>query len=382
MAEEMDYIATEESNIVDEINFIETNAEEIANRLIEFFEEYLEESLYPGDERREFLQGFAYILTNVENHINETGRGNLLRYATGNQLDALGDLFSNARLNGSPAVTEMEFSISQAQSSDIIIPQGTRVTPDGEHIFETDEALIFPANDTTLTRTVGATAIEVGEGYNGFIAGQINKLVESNSYVQGVKNTTATSGGTDAETDEDYKERLRVSPFSFAVAGPSESYRAIALAVSTDIEDVYVYSSSAGVVDIVFTKTGGEIPEADDPLLEQILEACSAKTVRPLTDNVKVAPATAVSTEVNIQYFVPNGDLSIVAAVTQAVEEYKEWQTSKIGRDINPDKLNQLVMAAGAARAVIVSPVYTELNENEVAKFESTTVSYGGSVKV
>lgn len=378
---EMDYISMADTT-AEEINFIETDAEEMMNRLVEWFEEYTGEVLYPGDERRMFIQGFGYPLTNTEIHINETGRGNLLRYATASQLDAIGDLFRNKRLEGSFARTTLEFQISKAQTVDIVIPHGTRVTPDGTHYFATVEDLIFPANDSTLIRSVGATAVEVGEAFNDFLPGQVNKLVESNEYVQGVRNVTATNGGTEKETDEDYRNRLRLSPFSFAVAGPSNAYRSIAMSVSTEIEDVYVHSPSAGVVEILFTKTGGVIPADSDPLIEGILAACNDETVRPLTDYVQVKPATAVNTDVDIQYYVPNGDTSVMAAVIEAVEEYKTWQTSKIGRDINPDYLNKLLLDAGAARVVILSPVYTKLEGNQIAQIIETRASYGGSISM
>lgn len=376
-----DYNASAET-MRDEINFIEINAEEIVNRLIERFEEYSGEVLYPGDERRMFLQGFAYVLADVENHINETGRGNLLRYAEGLQLDEIGELYGNKRMMGNYATTTIEVTISQAQSTDLVLPQGTKVTPDGIHFFAFDEALIFPANDVVIARTVSATATETGDAHNGFIAGQIDKLVEKNEYVQKVKNTTTTSGGTDVESDEDYKERLRLAPFSFSVAGPAESYRYIAMSVSTDIEDVYVYSPTAGVVQIVITKTGGEIPDADDPILTQVLEACSDKNVRPLTDNVQVVPATAVDINVEVQYYIPNNDTSVIDSVTRSVNDYITWQTSKIGRDINPDYLNKLMVEAGAARVVINKPEYQALEKNQIAQIARTSITYAGSINM
>lgn len=382
MAENVnDYISIADTT-ADEINFIETDAEEMMNRLIESFEEYTGKTLFPGDEKRIFLQGFGYALTNTEIHINETGRGNLLRYATGNQLDAIGDLFSNARLKGSYARTTLKFTISQIQLVDIVIPKGTRATPDGIHYFATISDLVFSSTDTVLEKDVEAVAVEIGESYNDFLAGQVNKLIDINEYVQSVVNTVPTSGGTDMESDEDYKARLRMSPFNFSVAGPANAYRSIAMSVSTDIEDVYVYSPSAGVVSISVIKTGGEIPESTDPLLEEILLACNDENVRPLTDKVQVGPAQAVNTSIDIQYYVPNGDTSVITSIMEAVEEYRVWQTSKIGRDINPDYLNKLLVDAGAARVVISSPSYKKLSNNEIAQINETSVVYSGSINM
>lgn len=377
-----DYIVAE-STMVDEINFIETNAEEIKDRLIDNFEEYLGEALFPGDERRIYLQSFAYILANSMIAINETGRGNLLRYAIGNQLDGLGtDIFLNPRLEAEYATVTMEFTLSNTQKEDIVIPAGTRVTPDGKIYFATDEDIVYPANSVTLTKEVSATATEPGASHNDFDIGQINKLVDTIAYVHSVSNITVSGGGSDTETDEEYRDRLHESPFAFSVAGPANAYKAIAMAASADVMDASVYSPSAGVVEIAIVKDNGEIPAGDDELLKIIMDACSDKTVRPLTDNVRVVPATAVTININVTYYVANGDTSKNEAILAAVEEYKAWQTGKIQRDINPGKLVALMQEAGAGWVDITEPKYRALAESEIAQIGTVSISNGGSINM
>ena len=378
-----DTVVEESTNIKEEINFIETDAQVVSEDLISSFEDFSGQRLYDGDERKIFLQGFAYVLIDIMNYINETGRQNLLEYASDTRLDALGDLYGNARLQATKAKTTIKFSIVISPTDhDIIVPKGTRVTTDGKIFFATDKSITFPIKTSTLSQTVSATATEAGSSYNNIGIGELNKLVDGVEFIQSVENTTITSGGSDVETDEEYKERLKLSPFAFSVAGPSNAYKMIALAVSQDIQDVSVYSPSAGVVEIAVVKDGGVIPESEDTILDEVLEACSAKDRRPLTDKVQVVPATASNTSVNVKYFVANDDTSVIAAVTQAVEEYKKWQTEKIGRDINPDQLKKMMMDAGAARIDITAPVYTQLTDKQIAQFTSTSVTYGGSITV
>lgn len=377
--------ATEEtlvSNIQDEIQFVDTDAEVLNADLVSKFEEYLGETLEAGDERRMFLQGFAYVLADQLNHINETGRSNLLRYALGNELDALGDLFHNARLDAKHASVTMRFTLSAAQSHSVVIPQGTRITPDGEIFFATDEQITFTPNTVELTKDVSATATVAGNSHNDLAVGTINILVDTNPYIATVENITVSGGGSDIETDNEYRGRLRESPFSFSIAGPANAYRAIAMAVSGDVADVGVYSPSAGVVEIAVVKDGGEIPSANDEILTKILEACSDKTVRPLTDYVQVVPATAAPVNINVTYYVANGDTSKKAAIEAAVEEYKAWQVAKVGRAIVPDELQDRMKAAGAARVVITEPAYVELEENQIAQFGTESITYGGSIKI
>ena len=375
-------ITTEESNIQDEINFIETDASVLTSNLISSFEEFAGEKLADGDERKIFLQGFGYVLTDIINHINETGRQNLLEYATDTKLDALGGLYGNSRLAATASKTTLRFKIKSSPSSKITVPKGTRATADGIVFFATDNEISFPEKTITLQIDVGATATTVGESGNNIAVGEINKLVDGIAYISSVENITVSSGGSDIESDEEYKERLKLSPFAFSVAGPSNAYKMIAMSVSNDIGDVSVYSPSAGVVEIAVIKDGGIIPTAEDEILNQILEACDDKDRRPLTDKVQVVPATAVTTTISAKYYVAENDISKSGDIMNAVEQYKLWQTEKIGRDINPDQLKKLMMDAGAARVDITTPVYKELTDKQVASITSTNVTYGGTINV
>lgn len=365
-----------------EVNFVETDAESIIVDMLSEFQNRLDTVLYPGDEKRMLLQAFAYAISDAMNHINIAGRGTLLRYATGNQLDALGDLYGNERLEAEKATTIVAFTLSSTLGQDITIPAGTRVTPDGTIFFETDSAIVFEANSETLTKTVAATATDAGSSYNGFEPGQINRLVDTNPYIESVTNTVVSYGGTDTETDDEYRERLRETPFRFSVAGPANAYESIAMSVSNQIADAKAYSPSAGEVEIAIVLNDGVIPDAEAEIITEVLAACSDENVRPLTDHVSVVPATPVAISINATYYVANGDTSVAAAVLQAVEEYKSWQCEKIGRDINPDHLRELMRNAGAAMINITSPVYQKMDEGAVAQVESTVVTYGGSISV
>lgn len=377
-----DILISEESNITEEINFIETDAEVILNDLIDSFETFSGERLYDGDERKIFLEGFAYVLTDIMVHINEVGRENLLMYANNNTLDALGELYGNSRLGAKSSTVTLKFTLSTIPSEDIIISKGTRVTSDGNIVFSTDKDIIFIAKDDVLSKEVTATSSELGSQYNNIKIGELNKLIDGNAYVAKVENTTISGGGSDVETDEEYRERLKLSPFSFSVAGPANAYKMIALSVSNDVSDVSVYSPSAGVVEIAVLKNGGAIPGEDDEILDEILEACSDENRRPLTDKVQVVPVKGIDFNVNVKYYVSNNDLSKVEDIKNSVNEYIAWQIEKIGRDINPDKLNSMMFEMGAARVEITSPTFVSLKNNEVAKLGTVNVTYGGSISM
>ena len=69
---------------------------------------------------------------------------------------------------------------------------------------------------------------------------------------------------------------------------------------------------------------------------------------------------------------------TIQSEVEKAVDDYVTWQTTEIGKDINPSELIKRVVAAGAKRAVVSAPVFTTVAETQVAQLGTRTVTYGG----
>ena len=126
--------------------------------------------------------------------------------------------------------------------------------------------------------------------------------------------------------------------------------------------------------------TGGEIPEEE--VLKDVLEVCNDKTVRPLTDQVSVQAPTVKNYDIQITYYIGADSESFSAtiqqAVTEAVNQYVEWQKEKLGRDINPSQLMKNIIEAGAKRAEITEPVFTKVENTEVAVADQISVAMGG----
>lgn len=363
------------------IKFVDYDSESVIATLVAGFEEVLGETLQPSDERRIFLNQLAQVIVGIKANINDTGNQVLLRYARGEALDAIGEMLGVERLPASPAKCTLKFTLSAAQSVPVTIPKGTRATPDGNLYFATDSDLVILAGE--LYGNVTATSVGTGVAYNGFVAGQVKYIVDNASYLKGVENSNATSGGTDEEDDESLRERIRLVPESFSTAGCSESYVYWAKTASTEVGDVSVHSPSAGAVNVYIIKADGSVPSSTDQLLETVLEVVSARDKRPLTDNVSVLPPTKSNYAINFSYYISKDDetkaTSIQAEVNKAVEKYIAWQGEKIGRDINPDKLRNLVLNAGASRVTMTSPSYTTLDNTKIAALNgSYTASFAG----
>ena len=91
-----------------------TDAESIKSQILSGYESLTGRSLAAGDPVRLFLLSIAEILILQRTAINTAAQQNLLSYATGNYLDALGTYLSVKRLAESRAKTSIRFTLSQA----------------------------------------------------------------------------------------------------------------------------------------------------------------------------------------------------------------------------------------------------------------------------
>lgn len=362
------------------VNFLETDAETIRSQIITGFEQASGDTLAAGDPRRLFLLSIADVIIQQRTAINLAAQQNLLSYAQGGYLDALGQLLAVERMAESKAVTTIEFTLSQALGSVYTIPAGTQVT-NGVVTFETDEDLLIPIGETA--GEVSASCTVAGPVGNDYLAGQISTIVTPMTFVSGAQNTTITTGGADAESDPDFADRIRLAPNSFSVAGPEKAYVYHAKSVSPAIIDVKVDSPTPGEVDVYVLLTDGTLPTEDT--LEQIEEHLSDEDIRPLTDYVVVKAPTASNYEIELHYWISQEDSSkaaqIQADVEAAVEQYRLWQQTKIGRDITPGKLLQLVFAAGASRvdnSKLKPASWKKLEAMQVAQCTKVSVVYEG----
>ena len=310
-------------------------------------------------------------------YIDRAGKQDLLKYSYGNYMDDIAALKGVIREPAKPAVVTMRFSLQEARPEVVAIPKGTRVS-NGELHFETDEYAEIPVGSTYIDTT--ATCKTDGEIGNGIIVGEINILTDPIAYVSSVANTEATTGGADIEDDITLANRIFMAPSKYSVAGSEEAYRYWITQYNASISDIYVGSPEAGKVLVEFILENGELP--NEAMIHGLAEDLSDENIRPLTDQVVVQAPAIVSYSVNVQYWINKSDTSqastIQEKVDQAISDYILWQESKIGRDINPDKLISMIKEAGAKRCVVTSPVFSIIPDTSVGKLSTKTVTYGG----
>ena len=310
-------------------------------------------------------------------YVDKAGKMDLLKYSYGAYLDHLAALKGLTRLPAAPATVTMRFTLSAVRPSAISIPQGTRVS-DGNLYYATTEYAEVPAGDTYID--VIATCMTPGSEGNSPELGTITTLVDPISYMGSVINVEKPTGGSDIETDDELRERVYYAPSGYSVAGPSGAYEYWTKAYNTSIADVKVLSPDPGEVVIEFILDGGELPNS--ALISEVEDFLDDATKRPLTDTLTVQAPTTTSYNISLTYYIGQKDKAsatqIQAKVEQAINEYVDWQGTKIGRDINPSELTKRIVAAGAKRCVILMPSFAIVADDKLPVLGTKTITYGG----
>ena len=369
---------------LEDITFAEKTGEEIESAIISTYESLTDRTLAKGDPIRLFLETIVLIIVQQRSLIDYAAKQNLLAYAQGDYLDHIGALFGVTRLEASCALTTLRFVLSETQPSVIVIPEGTRASPGGGTIlFATTETVEIPVGNTEITVTAECT--QSGTQGNGYVAEQIKMLVDPFPFEMRIENITESHGGSDIESDENFRERIQIAPESFSVAGSSGAYKYFARTAHQDIIDVglpdmYEEDFEPGHVDLYILMKDGKLPS--DEILEKVLEICNADDVRPLTDYVTASAPEIVNFDLNVKYFIDRANATqstqIQSAIENAIQAWITWQRSKLGRDLNPSELNHRIIAAGAKRAEIISPVFRTVKYKELAIPSSQTITFGG----
>jgi phage-related baseplate assembly protein len=364
-----------------EVSFVDTDTERLVNSMIAAYTQFTGRTLYPADPARLFILWIADIIIQERVIIDRSARQNVPRFAEGDYLDSLAEIFKDTeRLQPKPARTTIRFFISTPRPSAQTIPRGTRITVDGAITFETTDATTIPPGQLHADATaVCQTAGTIG---NGFAPGQITQLIDLFPFFERVENTTTSEGGADRETDTAFYERLRDSMEAFSTAGPLGAYIYWTKTASARIVDVMPTSPEPGVADIRVLLENGEMPDAE--MIQLVHETLSGGDdgVRPFTDFVTVSAPEPKPFDIDVTYFIPaprqNSAAIIQAETERALQAYIRWQTERMGRDINPSRLNEILMGAGLKRVEIRSPAFTIVEDNAVAVVRNQNLIYGG----
>ena len=158
------------------------------------------------------------------------------------------------------------------------------------------------------------------------------------------------------ESDDNFKRRIQLSFEAFTTAGSEASYIFHGLSADGQVADISALSPTPGVVAIyVLARTGNG--QADIHLLTKVENALSAKTVRPLTDQVNVYSVEVVDFVISAELILFNGpDSALVLANAQTeLDNYLAASRSN-GLDITISGLHHALHQQGVQRVNLISP--------------------------
>ncbi|ADV47025.1 baseplate J/gp47 family protein [Nitratifractor salsuginis] len=319
-----------------------------------------------GDDVMLVLQAFSYRELLLRNLIDQNTRANFLSTAEGAYLDHLAETrYGLYRLQGSKPYTTATFSLSKPLDYDVVIPEGYQLTEDGGIYFaHTATEAVIKAGETETTVTV----ILDKEVASSPVKTEIP--VSPLPYLSVKQNGDYDHGG-DPETDEEFRERIRVSLSDKSTAGAKNTYISYTLGADERISDVTAYMPSPGVVRVIYYA-----PEMDSVMQSRVVEALNADDVRPLTDQVQVASATVVTVDVTAKLYTRrNVDRAkAVAAATESVTAL--FANPQIGRDVPISRIIRALMVDGVEDVEVTAPSGTlTIGTEEVAVLGNVGIS-------
>lgn len=248
----------------------------------------------------------------------------------GDNLDRFLALFGFARQQATYATGFVTFSRPSAATVDTRIPANTQVSTDP---LSTQDDIVQVTFATTFDATIaaGSTSVVVpvrctvpGELGN-VAANTITTFVGSTVFgVTSVTNVGATSGGSDIESDEEYKIRFRNTVFR-NLAGTQDQFAALAAATA--------YTTKANVVGPVSRyREYLQVPPVDDTASYDVNATAPSESGNP--GGVKPAVVgeytTALSTipfskytYTEIPYFVSNGEVGAAATFYRPLIDFR-----------------------------------------------------------
>lgn len=357
--------------------FIDRDPSVVLAEMIASYEALVGKPLQPAQPERLILNAFAYRETLVRQAIQDTAVQNLVSFSSAPVLDYLGEIVGVKRLAPVGATVTLEFTFVAGHGA-VVIPAGTRVTTsDGQVVFATIQDAPGPIGVSTFQ--VDAVALTVGEIGNGYLAGTVTTIIDTQTFIQSVTNITASANGSDEEGDEGLRERIRLAPASFSNAGSRGAYIYWTRSAHPSIIDVAVTSPTPGTVNVYPLVTGGITTPTD--IINTVISALTDEKVRPLTDTVVVLSPTAVTYTITVDLVLldtaDSGDVS--AAVNAALTEFTVAKRLKMGRDVMSSQIIAECMLDGVYTATLSGWSDKIIGETEFPKCTGITVNVTGT---
>lgn len=342
------------------------------------FEQIANRPLNPTDLENLILNVLIYRETKLRKDANDALAINLLTFSRAPIIDYIGDLVGAIRLAPTSASTEVTITLVPGHGG-VIIPQGTRVaSTDGLGVFALVEDVIVLSGINTATAI--AICNTTGSKGNGYGPGVVSIIQDPYPYIASMVNTLTTAGGSEQETDELFRERIRLAPSQFTTAGSTDSYKFHAISATPVVIDCGVNSPiNTGQVYLYPLMNDGSVTPTQ--VLDTVEAACSGERVRPLSDEVIMAPPTQIPYTLNVDLTLYTAGLGagLDSVVDALLQTFTTEKRQKLGLDIVESQIKKIAQIEGVYKVEL--PGFSDIivAYNEYAFCTSVTVTIIGS---
>lgn len=282
----------------------------------------------PGGKARALADIISDEMGSLETRVFISATQNLLPYATGNALDAIGAIFNIPRLGATDAQSpstdgNFEFYVQSGTFGDInsgnaiIIPAGTQIFTNalGGPVYTVDTQSTLAASSASTF--VSASAVSSGSAGNAsaniFTQSNFTNYTQANFGTLLVTNNFGIVAGSDPESDDNYRYRISLKLQSSGGNGEVD-IRAAILQIP-GVQDV-VFNPLAGTYEVYVYGVSPVVPVS---LLTLVQAAMNANTSYPLVGTA-IAPdlvGFSLSTTLTLQSGLSIIDQSTVVSNAQ-----------------------------------------------------------------
>jgi phage-related baseplate assembly protein len=340
--------------------------EEVVARNKALFEE-----LFPGvlenesDYYMPVIEDFAEKEIRLRAEANANWKQNWWQTATGEGLDWCAEFFGVTRLEGTKPWARVSVSISEAKSYPVTLPAGILLGDENGHSARITEAVIIPAGEITVETTA------VLDLYTASSDIKTETVLTTLPWLVIVKQLEAYHSGREQESDDDLRERIRLSLDTLSGAGPTKAYIKHTLDADSRIRDVSVYEIDSRVQIVV------DSDEWDDELVRRIEEHTTADDVRPLTDKVEIRRAVVDPYDIRATLTIAEGYDAAEVIVSARENALRRLGNTKIEEPVSLAKIIDALFVDGVEDLSLLDPGSSLSPERDhVARLRNVELSY------
>lgn len=338
--------------LIEELDY-EAILNEMRKKLRELLPEWTGYEL-ESDPANKVLEVAAYREMLLRQRVNEAARGVLIAFAQGSDLDQLAAFYPEKRLDGAAAVFPARIMLTQEMGIEVTVPKGfTVVAKSGAVEAQLMNDVIFLPGNIAVS---GMFEISKPSGLQGNGLRLVWDSITPLPFVTGIRQEEVSSGGSDPESDEAFRNRARESLHQHSTAGAYGAYRYHAQSADVRIRDTEAWSPKRGHVNVAVLSSEGD-GSADSIMLRRVEERLSGEDVRPGTDLVTVVSAEIVPYEIQaVMELYPGVAGSPPLDEAKKRLERKVEELRRLGCDVPRSALIAAAHVSGVKKVELIKP--------------------------